>query len=77
MDSPMHLDMDPDDYQRLRDAAQRRALELREDAVREATDWMARAVAGALQGVVRIFRPLAAPHHTCNTELKTPCQPSF
>ncbi len=63
MDSPMHLDMDPDDYQSLRDAAKRRALELREDAIRKATGWMARAVAGALQGVVRIFRRLAAPHH--------------
>lgn len=77
MYSPMHLDMDPDDYQRLRDAAKRRALELREAAIHEATDWMARAVVGALQRLARLFRPHAAPLHTCNTELKTPCQPSF
>lgn len=37
---PQHLH--PDDYQRLRDEAKRHALQLRQDAIREAHTWVAR-----------------------------------
>ena len=35
-------DLHPDDYQRLRDAAKRHALQLRQEAIREAHAWVAR-----------------------------------
>lgn len=67
--------MHPDDYQRLRDQAKRHALQLRQEAIREAQAGLAR---GFLRLVRRISRPAragAAQPHSFTPELKTPCPP--
>jgi hypothetical protein len=73
----------PEVYQHLRDAAQRRALQLREEAIREAHVRMARllrrGVRGAMQFVCRLRLPrsAAAAIPSPTQEFPTPCQPSF
>lgn len=69
--------MHPDDYQRLRDLARRHALQLRQEAIRDAQAALAR---GFLRVVRRVFHPAragAAQPHSFTPELKTPCPPSF
>jgi len=73
MDPHLH----PDDYQRLRDAAKRHALQLRQEAIREAHAWVARWL---LQMTRRIFLSLRArstPTTPLTSKAPTPCQPSF
>lgn len=76
MHPDLHPHLHPDDYQRLRDAAKREALQLREDAIREAQTWVAR---GLMRIVRRFFHAVrfnkAASINPSNPELKTPCQP--
>lgn len=61
MVSPRHPHKQPDDYQRLRDVAKLRALQLREEAIRDAPAWLARAVARAFQQLARRIRPQSVP----------------
>lgn len=56
MDPHLH----PDDYQRLRDAAKRHALQLSQEAIREAHAWVARWL---LQMTRRVFHSLRAGPH--------------
>jgi len=73
MDPHLH----PDDYQRLRDAAKRHALQLRQEAIREAHAWVARWL---LQMTLRLFHSLrarSAPTTPLTPKAPTPCQPSF
>lgn len=72
---PQHLH--PDDYQRLRDEAKRHALQLRQEAIREAHAWVARGFLRMVRRAFHLARAEAAPMNPSTPELKTPCQPSF
>ncbi|RQO80962.1 hypothetical protein [Acidovorax sp. FJL06] len=76
----MHPHMPPDDYQRLRELAKLQALELRQQAIREAPAWLACAVVRAVRrmaGLLRFGRPQAVPSRSSTLHPPTPCQPSF
>lgn len=71
MDPHLH----PDDYQRLRDAAKRDAMQLRQEAIREAHAWVAQWL---LQMTRRVFHSLgawSAPTTPLTPKAPTPCQP--
>lgn len=70
---PPHLY--PDDDQRLRDAARRHALQLRQEAIREAHAWVARGVLHIARRVTHFLRTPSAPTNSVNLEATTPCQP--
>ncbi|OGA60423.1 MAG: hypothetical protein A2710_18270 [Burkholderiales bacterium RIFCSPHIGHO2_01_FULL_64_960] len=70
---PQHLH--PDDYQRLRDEAKRHALQLRQDAIREAHTWVARGFLRMVRRAFHLARTEAEPMNPSTPELKTPCQP--
>lgn len=72
---PQHLH--PDDYQRLRDEAKRHALQLRQEAIREAHTRVARGFLRMARRAFHLARTEAAPMNPSTPELKTPCQPLF
>lgn len=71
MDPHLH----PDEYQRLRDAAQRHAMQLRQEAIREAHAWVARGLARMTRRVFLFLRTSSAPTPPSKQEAPTPCQP--
>ena len=84
MESHLFSRLYPDDYHRLREAAKRHALQLRQEAIRNATAWAAgllwRAVRGALQSLRRGPPLRCAPlplRRSSHQEPQAPCQPSF
>ena len=68
-------DLHPDDYQRLRDAAKRHALQLRQEAIREAHAWVARGLVRLTRRVLHAMRIPSAPSHPSALEANTPCPP--
>lgn len=67
MDSQPFAPVHPDDYHRLREAAKRRALQLRQEAIRDASAWAAGVFLGAVRRALQSLRyetPLhrAPPH---------------
>ena len=68
-------DLHPDDYQRLRDAAKCHALQLHQDAIREAHAWVARGLVRLTRRVLRAMRTPSAPSHPSTLEASTPCPP--
>lgn len=79
LQTPVYADMHPDDYLRLHELARRRALELRQEAIREAPAWTARALVRAARAMARLVRRHAVAlhffHPKSNPRFKTPCQP--
>ncbi|CAN7582451.1 hypothetical protein LJR189_004220 [Acidovorax delafieldii] len=73
MDPHLH----PDEYQRLRDAAQRHAMQLRREAIREAHAWVARGLVRMTRRVFLFLRTPSAPTTPSTQEAPTPCQPLF
>ena len=71
MDPHLH----PDEYQRLRDAAQRHAMQLRQEAIREAHAWVARGLVRLTRRVLHAMRTPSAPSHPSALEANTPCPP--
>ncbi len=71
MDPHLH----PDEYQRLRDAAQRHAMQLRQEAIREAHAWVARGLVRLTRRVLDAMRTPYAPSHQSTLEANTPCPP--
>ena len=71
MDPHLH----PDEYQRLRDAAQRHAMQLRQEAIREAHAWVARGLVRLTRRVLHAMRTPYAPSHLSTLEANTPCPP--
>ena len=72
---PQHLH--PDDYQRLRDEAKRHALQLRQEAIREAHTWVARGFLRMVRRAFHLARTEGAPRNPSTPELKTPGPPLF
>lgn len=73
----MQPHMPPDDYQRLRELAKLRALELRQQAIRDADAWLARVLVHAVRRGARWLRPArpqAVPSRLSNLRSPTPCQ---
>ena len=68
-------DLHPDDYQRLRDAAKRHALQLRQEAIRDAHAWVARGLVRLTLRVLHAMRTPSAPSHLSTLEAYTPCPP--
>jgi len=73
----MYPDQYPYDYQRLRDEAKRHAMQLRQEAIREAHAWMARGIVRMTRRVFHSLRTPSAPTTQFTPEAPTPCQPSF
>ncbi|PVY90686.1 hypothetical protein C8C95_1523 [Acidovorax sp. 99] len=73
MDPHLH----PDEYQRLRDAAQRHAMQLRREAIREAHAWVARGLVRRTRRVFLFLRTRSAPTTPLTPKAPTPCQPLF
>lgn len=73
MDPHLH----PDEYQRLRDAAQRHAMQLRREAIREAHAWVARGLVRMTRRVFLFLRTPSAATTPSTQEAPTPCQPLF
>ncbi|MCO5357786.1 hypothetical protein [Acidovorax kalamii] len=73
MDPHLH----PDDYQRLRDAAKRHALQLRQEAIREAHAWVARWLLQMTRQIFLSLRARSAPTTPLTPKAPIPCQPSF
>ena len=71
MDPHLH----PDDYQRLRDAAKRHAMQLRQEAIREAHAWVARGLVRLTRRVLHSLRTRSAPVNPSTLEVTTPCRP--
>ena len=71
MDPHLH----PDEYQRLREAAQRHAMQLRQEAIREAHAWVARGLVRMTRRVFLFLRTSSAPAIPSTQEAPTPCQP--
>lgn len=67
----------PDDYQRLRDAAQRHAVQLRQEAIREAQAWVVLGIVRMSRRVFHSLRTPSAPTTQATPEAPTPCQPLF
>lgn len=65
----------PDDYQRLRDLAKRHAMQLRQEAIREAQAWVARGLVRMTRRIFPSLRPHSALTHSSTPEVPTPCQP--
>ncbi len=65
----------PDDYQRLRDLALRHAMQLRQEAIRDAHAWVARGLVRMTRRLFHSLRPPSAPTHPSTPEAPTPCQP--
>lgn len=65
----------PDDYQRLRDAAKRHALQLRQEAIRDAHAWVARGLIRLTRRVLHSLRTRSAPANPSLPETATPCPP--
>ena len=57
-------DLHPDDYQRLRDAAKCHALQLRQEAIREAHAWVARGLVRLTRRVLHAMRTPSAVSYT-------------
>lgn len=73
-----HSSMHPDDYQRLRELAKLQALELRQQAIRDAHAWLAGVLVHAVRRGARWLRPgrpQAVPPRLSNLHASTPCQP--
>jgi len=68
-------DLHTDDYQRLRDAAKCHALQLRQQAIRDAYAWVARGLVRLTRRVLHAMRILSAPSHLSTLEANTPCPP--
>jgi hypothetical protein len=66
----------PDDYQRLRDAAKCHALQLRQEAIREAHAWVVRGLVRLARQVLHPLRTRSAPVNPSTPETATPCPPS-
>jgi len=71
MDPHLH----PDEYQRLRDAAQHHAMQLRQEAIREAHAWVARGLVRMTRRVFLFLRTPSAPTTPSTQEAPTPCPP--
>ncbi len=71
----MNPHLHPDDYQRLRDAAKRHALQLRQEAIREAHAWVARWLLQMTRRVFHSLRARSAPTTPLIPKAPTPCQP--
>ncbi|MDH4447835.1 MAG: hypothetical protein QE488_09385 [Acidovorax sp.] len=67
--------LNPDDYQRLRDAAQRHAVHLRREAIHEAHAWVARGLVRLTRRVLHSLRTRSAPVNPSTLEATTPCRP--
>ena len=70
--------MHPDDYQRLRELAKLQALELRQQAIRDAHAWLGGVLVHTLRRGARWLRPgrpQAVPPRLSNLHASTPCQP--
>lgn len=71
MDPHLH----PDDYQRLRDAAKRHAMQLRQEAIREAHAWVAQWLLQMTRRVFHSLRARSAPTTRLIPKAPKPCQP--
>ncbi|PUA97758.1 MULTISPECIES: hypothetical protein [unclassified Acidovorax] len=71
----MNPHLHPDDYQRLRDAAKRHALQLRQEAIRDAHAWVARGLVRLYRRVLHAMQTQSAPSHPSTLEATTPCPP--
>ena len=71
----MNPHLHPDEYQRLRDAAQRHAMQLRREAIREAHAWVARGLVHMARRVVHSLWTRSVPTTPLTPKASTPCQP--
>ncbi|GDY36709.1 hypothetical protein [Acidovorax sp. NB1] len=75
----MQPHLHPDDYQRMRDAAKRHALQLRQEAIRDAHAWVVRGLLRLTRRVLHALRTRSAPANPSTTpstlKAVTPCPP--
>jgi len=72
MDPHLH----PDEYQRLHASARRRALQLRQEAIRDSQVWLVCAFVRAVRRLAHRTQTAITPTPPPPNELKTPCRPT-
>lgn len=67
----------PDDYQRLRYLAERHAMQLRQEAIREAHAWVARRLQRMGRRFLQALKTPSTLSQPPTPETPKPCQPSL